>query len=112
MRRAAKVDANQAAIVGALRACGAQVLSLAAIGKGCPDLLILHRGRYQLLEVKNLKGKNHMYPAQEEFHRDWLVTTVETVEGAIAALRISGGEKNQHPLADGAGPPSGGNHRA
>lgn len=90
MRRAAKVDSNQAAIVGALRACGAQVLSLAAIGKGCPDLLILHRGRYQLLEVKDgalVPSARRLTPAQEEFHRDWLVTTVETVESAIAALR-------------------------
>lgn len=86
MRRAAKIDANQLAIVAALRKCGAKVLSLAAVGKGCPDLLVLHRGRYQLLEVKNLKGKNHMYPAQEEFHADWLVTTVASVEGAIASL--------------------------
>jgi hypothetical protein len=34
VRRAAKVDANQAAIVEALRACGASVQSLAAVGFG------------------------------------------------------------------------------
>lgn len=89
MRRAAKVDANQAAIVGALKACGAQVLSLAAIGKGVPDLLVLHRGRYQLLEVKDgskSPSERRLTPAQEDFHRDWLVTVVETVEGAVRAL--------------------------
>lgn len=89
VRRAAKVDANQTAIVSALRACGAQVLSLAAVGKGCPDLLILFRGRYRLFEVKNVHGKNRATPAQEEFHRDWLVTTVLNPEGAIAALGVS-----------------------
>lgn len=89
MRRAAKIDANQAAIVGALKACGAQVLSLAAVGKGCPDLLVLHRGRYQLLEVKDGRrppSERRLTPMQEEFHRDWLVTVVQSVEAAVAAL--------------------------
>ena len=89
MRRAAKVDANHAAIVGALRACGAQVLSLAAVGKGCPDLLIQHRGRLQLIEIKNPlqpKNKQRLKPMQEEFHADWTVSTVTSVEGAIAVL--------------------------
>ena len=89
MRRAARIDGNHSAIVGALRACGAQVLSLAAIGKGCPDLLVQHRGRTILVEVKNPNqppSKRRLKPLQEEFHRDWLVTTVETAESAIAAL--------------------------
>jgi hypothetical protein len=90
MRRAARVDANHSAIVGALRACGARVLSLAAVGNGCPDLLVLHRGRYQVLEVKDGKrppSERRLTPAQEEFHRDWIVTTVLSPEDAIAALR-------------------------
>ncbi len=90
MRRAAKIDANQQAIVGAIRACGAQVLSLAPIGKGCPDLLVLHRGRYQLLEVKDGRlppSARRLTPLQEEFHRDWLVTTVTSIEEAITAIR-------------------------
>lgn len=40
MRRAARTDANQTAIVEALRKCGASVQSLAAVGKGVPDLLV------------------------------------------------------------------------
>ena len=90
MRRAAKIDANQSAIVGALKACGAQVLSLAAIGKGVPDLLILHRGRFQLMEVKDGSlppSARRLTPAQEEFHLDWPVTVVTSCETAIAALR-------------------------
>lgn len=90
MRRAAKVDANHSAIVEALRKAGAQVLSLAAVGKGCPDLLVLHRGRYQLFEVKNPLqplNKQRLKPLQEEFHRDWIVTTVTSMESAIHALK-------------------------
>jgi len=52
VRRAAKTDASQAAIVERLRSIGVWVLHLHAIGKGCPDLLCWHRGRAFLLEVK------------------------------------------------------------
>lgn len=52
MRRAAKVDGNQAEIVARLRSIGVWVLHLHAVGKGCPDLLCWHRGRYFLLEIK------------------------------------------------------------
>lgn len=52
MRRAAKVDENQPAIVEALRKAGVWVLHLHAVGKGCPDLLIWAKNRYALMEVK------------------------------------------------------------
>ena len=53
MRQAAKVDANQAKVVAALRAIGASVQPLHQIGKGCPDLLVCHYGKLFLLEVKD-----------------------------------------------------------
>lgn len=89
MRRAAKVDANHSVIVGALQACGAQVLSLAQLGKGVPDLLVLHAGRLILLEVKDGSKPNSarkLTPDQVEFHRLWPVTVVETVDQAISVL--------------------------
>ena len=52
-RRAARVDANQPAIIAALRKCGVRVVSLAAIGNGCPDLLCGFRGEWHVLEVKD-----------------------------------------------------------
>jgi hypothetical protein len=52
MRRAAKVDANQTEIVQALRQIGAVVQSLAAVGNGCPDLLVGYRNRLFLLEFE------------------------------------------------------------
>lgn len=90
MRRAARTDANHALIVAGLRACGARVLSLAAVGKGCPDLLVWHPVRgYQLYEIKD----GHKKPSaqaltldQEAFHRDWPVRVVNSVEAAIAGL--------------------------
>jgi len=51
--RSAKVDANQKAIIEALRSIGAEVQSLASIGGGCPDLLVAYRGRWTIAEIKN-----------------------------------------------------------
>lgn len=85
--RAARVDACQPEIVEALRKCGCNVLSLAAVGKGCPDLLCEFRGRLYLLEVKDPKhGK--LTPAQVAFLVDW--GSVEIVRSAEQALRIVG----------------------
>jgi hypothetical protein len=53
MRRAARVDANQAEIVKALRKIGATVQPLHAVGKGCPDLLVGWRQGNYLFEVKD-----------------------------------------------------------
>lgn len=57
MRRNARVDTNHKAIVDGLRDVGASVVSLAAIGRGVPDLLVGYRGVNYLLEVKTTKGK-------------------------------------------------------
>jgi hypothetical protein len=56
MRRAAKIDATQTAIVEALRRCGVHV---ECIGKPV-DLLASHRGVWHVLEVKSAKNvHNH-----------------------------------------------------
>lgn len=89
MRRAARVDANHADIVNALRACGALVLSLASVGNGCPDLLVLSRGRLYLFEVKDgakTPGNRKLDPKQIAFHREWPVTVVLDAESALAAI--------------------------
>ena len=52
MRRAAKTDAGQSAIVERLRSIGVWVKPLHAVGQGFPDLLCWARGRYFLLECK------------------------------------------------------------
>ena len=51
MRRAAKVDGTQKAIVERLRSIGVWVQHLHGVGSGCPDLLCWHK-RFFLLEVK------------------------------------------------------------
>lgn len=53
MRYAARTDANHRAIVKALRSEQASVTSLAAVGKGVPDLLVGIAGETHLVEVKD-----------------------------------------------------------
>lgn len=91
MRRAAKVDANQEQIVSALRAAGAIVQSLAAIGKGCPDLLVSFRGNLFLLEVKDgnkRPSEQKLTKDQLTWHQAWgaLVEVVNSPEQALRAI--------------------------
>jgi Holliday junction resolvase len=86
-RRAAKVDANQAQIVSALEAAGATVQSLAAIGKGCPDILIAFRESMFLFEIKRDKAKPN--ELQKKWHIAWNAP-VYVVREPDEALRIIG----------------------
>jgi hypothetical protein len=99
MRRAAKIDANQPAIVKALRAHGCDVLSLAAVGDGCPDILVARPyfpHYYYLLEVKDgakPPSARELTPAQVKFHAEWkgpihVVTSVEEALDAVGIVRI------------------------
>ena len=92
MRRAAKVDANQGQVVSALRLAGASVHSLAALGRGVPDLLVGYAGKTALMEVKVGNGK--LRPLQEEFAQEWrggTLATVRDVEGALRVLALMSG---------------------
>jgi hypothetical protein len=91
MRRAAKVDANQDQVVSALRAAGASVQSLAAIGKGCPDLLVGYRGYTMLMEVKDgakPPSARRLTDDQVTWHGAWGGSAVAVVDGPEAALRM------------------------
>ena len=112
MRRAARTDANQAAIVRALESLGCTVQSLAAVGGGVPDLLIGWRGMCLLFEVKDgakPPSERKLTPDQVRWHRDWRgqVTVVETVDDALqAVLRANAGlpEIPRAPLTQAAAP--------
>lgn len=93
VRRAAKTDANQAEIVKALRAAGATVQSLAAVGQGVPDLLVGIRGQTLLMEVKDGKkppSERRLTPDQMEWHGAWRGGPLAVVDGVDAALRVLG----------------------
>lgn len=93
MRRAAKVDRNQPEIVGALRAVGASVEPLHAVGKGCPDLLVGFRGVNHLLEVKDgdlPPSARKLTDAQADWHPAWRgqVAVVTNVDEALKAIGV------------------------
>lgn len=92
MRRAAKVDRNQAEIVAALRKIGASVAITSAIGGGFPDLVAGYRRRNTLIEVKDGEAQpsdRRLTPAQERFFEAWRGRScvVETVEQALYVVR-------------------------
>lgn len=90
--RAAKIDANQSAIVAALRAVGASVQSLAGVGNGVPDLLVWWRG-YHLLEVKDGSlppSDRELTQPQKKWHAHWggPVHVVLSEEDALRAIGV------------------------
>lgn len=91
MRRAAKVDANQAEIIEALRAVGATVQPLHMVGDGCPDLLVGYRVQNFIMEVKDgdkPPSRRKLTPDQVDWHSEWRgqKAVVKTKEEALAVI--------------------------
>ena len=81
MRRAARTDSTQRAIVSALRKAGATVQPLHQLGCGIPDLLVaLPDGQTLLVECKSRKGS--LTPDQERWLAGW--------QGRVEVLRDAG----------------------
>lgn len=103
MRRAAKVDRNQAEVVSALRKAGASVTSLAAVGNGVPDLLVGHRGMTLLLEVKDSQrppSGQVLTEDQQRWHQEWRggpLAIVNDVESALRVLKVLEGSELSAP---------------
>lgn len=90
MRKAAKTDRNQTEVVNALRQVGASVQSLAATGKGCPDLLVGYRGINYLMEVKDgdkPPSARELTIDQKHWHSLWR-GSVYVVKSTDEALKI------------------------
>lgn len=79
MRNAARTDATQAEIVKALRAIGASVYVI----KLPLDLLVWHRNRYLLVEVKDADGR--LTKTQQAFLDSW-PGEVAIVRGPLEAV--------------------------
>jgi hypothetical protein len=94
-RTAARIDANQPAIVAALRGIGASVLHLHTL-KNCFDLLVGYRGRTFLMEVKDPAqppSKRRLTEGEAQFKAQWRGSTyhvVQTVDEAIGLVTASG----------------------
>lgn len=59
------VDANQPEIVKAARSVGAFVIILSTLGHGVPDILVVFRGQYWLMELK--VGKEGLTDDEKKF---------------------------------------------
>lgn len=94
MRRAARIDGNQQAVVKALRAYGCAVQTLHTVGKGCPDLLVSANGKNWLFEVKDPTQptyKQILTAAELAWHTEWRkhggqVTVIRTYLDALAVI--------------------------
>ena len=85
MRRAARVDATQEAIVSALRAAGAYVWVI-----GLPvDLLVGYKGHTFCVEVKSGPSKR-LTKLQADFFENWSGSTLARIDCPEAALRMIG----------------------
>ena len=85
MRYAARVDANQAQIVCALRAAGAYVWII-----GLPvDLLVGYNDQTFLVEIKD-GPKKRLTKLQQDFFENWSGSTLARIDGPEAALRMIG----------------------
>jgi Holliday junction resolvase len=96
MRIAAKTDANQTQVTSALRAAGAKVQSLAAVGKGVPDLLCQYEGTFYLIEVKDGRkppSQRKLTEDQVKWHGEWKSAFLGVVESPDEALKFIGAIK-------------------
>lgn len=91
MRYANRIDANQNAIVDALRKAGAYVRIISQ-GDGIPDLLVAYKGYTILMEVKDGNkppSARKLTEAEQKFFDEWtggMLVVVNSVEESIATL--------------------------
>lgn len=86
------MDANQGEIVDALIKAGCTVVSLAAVGGGCPDLLVGRAGVNWLMEVKDgslAPSRRRLTPDQVLWHGKWRgqKVVVKSVAEALAVIK-------------------------
>lgn len=99
MRRSARIDANQPAVVEFFRKAGCSVAITSALGGGFPDLVVAKRGLTIVVEVKDGSRKpseQRLTEDEERFFGAWLghwyvVRSIEDAGRALAYLNFGGG---------------------
>lgn len=90
LRTAARVDANQAEIVEALRGIGASVLLVFQL-KNCFDILVGYRGRTHLMEIKDPSqppSRRKLTEGEEAFRQAWRGSPYHVVHTTQEAISI------------------------
>ena len=99
MRRRARVDANQEAVVKAIRSYGMSVKVISSMGKGVPDLAVGYQGLTCLLEVKDgdkSASRTKLTPDEQRFadswrgHRAVVYTAEEAIQEVLEHARGAG----------------------
>lgn len=91
--RAKRVDDNQKRIVKQLRQLGVSVQHLHTVGQGCPDLLLGHKNKNYLVELKDEKKKKSakkLTEDEEKFFDEWRgqVNKCETLEEILKVIGL------------------------
>lgn len=90
--RPKRTDSNQSDLVKQIRKIpGVSVVSIHEKGQGVPDLLVGHRNRNYLLEVKDPSkspSRRRLTPDEEKFHQSWSgqIAVVHTLEDVLKIL--------------------------
>lgn len=87
MRRRAKADSNQPSIVAAFRAAGLRVVHTHMVGGGFPDIIVGCGAQIAMVEIKDgslSPSRRALTPAEADFHAEWPVRVIETVDQAVA----------------------------
>lgn len=90
MRKHARKDANQDAIVEALRDCGASVWVTSQLGNGAPDVVVGIAGRAVLVEIKDgakPPSERRLTPLEQAFRSSWR-GPYEVVSSVDEALQL------------------------
>lgn len=88
--RARRTDANQVAVVKALRAIGCSVAVTSALGAGFPDIVVALRGRTVLMEIKDgdkPPSARKLTPDEQAFRQAWRGEYV-VVLSAVGAVQV------------------------
>jgi hypothetical protein len=86
---AKRIDGNHAEIRQAMRDAGCNVFDLSGAGKGAPDTIVFNPtiDRLWLVEIKMPDGK--LTKPQVDFHRDFPVHIVRSVDDAMRLIENS-----------------------
>jgi hypothetical protein len=92
VRRRARVDANHAAVVQALRACGWLVWDTSGLGGGFPDVVVARAGVLRLVEIKDGRlspSRRTLTPAEAACHTAMAAAGVPVVVVASVAEAVA-----------------------
>lgn len=92
--RPKRTDANHREFLELLRRCGVMYCDMSGVGRGWPDLLVLVRGVWQLVEIKDGKRRAaKLNPLQLQLHTEiashggkvWTLSNIAELENLIGA---------------------------